>query len=82
MRLPRTAYLFAAIFALVLSVTMIHPPRLEALPECGSRYDYYDSTYTFNVGSYHYDCSGTLDQSWGTATGWYTVYQNLWCCEA
>ena len=78
----RAIRLFAALLLLVLSMTMLTPQRTEALPECGTHYNYFDSTHTFHVGYRKYDCDGNLVSSWGTVTGWYDKYEYLWCCLA
>jgi hypothetical protein len=79
----RALPLCAALLLLFLSVTLLAPPSADALPECGTRYIYYnDSNHTYNVGSALYDCNWNLVSYWGIVTGWYDTYQNLYCCVA
>jgi len=77
----RPVALAAACLLLLLSVTLMAPPRADALPECGRHFNYFDSTHTFHVGYRKYDCENVLVASWGTVTGWFDYYEYLWCCE-
>jgi hypothetical protein len=71
--------LVAALLLLVLSLTLLAPPRAEALPACGTHYKYYSSAaLTTQVGYRYYTCSGVLSSSWGSVTIYKIV--NTYCC--
>jgi hypothetical protein len=73
--------LIAALLLLVLSLTVLAPPRAEALPACGTHYKYYSSaSLTTQVGYRYYTCQGVLASSWGTVTIYKIV--NTYCCTA
>ena len=78
-RAARVLVLAAALLILALSLTVLAPPRVEALPACGTHHKYYNSAAKVTqVGFRYYNCSGVLVTSSGVVTPWQTV--NTYCC--
>ncbi|HSG39029.1 MAG TPA: hypothetical protein VLE27_05280 [Thermoanaerobaculia bacterium] len=80
MNRKRGLALFAALLLLGFSVTVFAPPKADALPACGTHYNYYNNcTDCVQIGQKYYDCNGVLQSSWGSFNTT-CVTQTTYCC--